>query len=63
MSVYQVRNYYATCDAIHCTETLGKGQGLDDWQLIQLLGDEGWEIDGNVFDGLTYCPDHAEGTE
>lgn len=60
MSVYQTTDYYATCDAIHCTKTLGKGEGLRDWELSQRLEDEGWEIDGNVFDGLTYCPEHAE---
>lgn len=53
-------DYYATCDAIYCTKTLGKGEGLRDWELSQRLEDEGWEIDGNVFDGLTYCPEHAE---
>lgn len=63
MSVYQAANYYATCDTIYCTETIGKGEDLTDWELSQRLIDEGWEIDGNVFDGLTYCPKHAEDTE
>lgn len=63
MSIKQIITSYVTCDALGCTKTLGKDKNLNEYELKQQLKDECWEIDGNIFVGLTYCPEHAENTE
>lgn len=60
MSIHQVTTYYASCDEHGCTDALGKNENLSEWELEDQLENEHWEIDGDIFDGRTYCSKHSE---
>lgn len=58
MSVQPMDAYLVTCDWRGCPTML---ENLAEIEILDTLDNDGWEIDGSLFNGAaTYCPEHAD---